>query len=305
MNNQLGDRMKYYEKLGATEYMMPDLPVIVRLDGRAFHSFTQGLTRPYDTRLVEMMVQTATAVAEEANARIAYTQSDEITLVLLAQGKSQLLFNGRRDKLNSVLAATASVHFNKLLPQFIPEKAGKVPVFDCRSFTVPSTQAVADCLLWREMDATRNAISAAAHAHFSHRSLQNYNCNEMQERLFREKGINFNDYPRFFKRGTYIQRRKISVPFTAEEIAKLPAKHAARTNPGLLVERQRYVILQDMPRITQVLNVSGVVFDGEEPFACNIEAFDKMLSCVECGQPTMHAGDTCYTCCQKSTSDCD
>ena len=103
MGDDLGDRMKRYE---GGDTFMPLLPVLVRLDGKNFSNFTKGLERPYDERLSKLMVATATVLAEETNAAIAYTQSDEITLVLFSSCfKSQIYFNGKASKVISILAA--------------------------------------------------------------------------------------------------------------------------------------------------------------------------------------------------------
>lgn len=103
----------------------------------------------------------------------------------------------------------------------------------------------------------------AARAVYSDKELHKKHGGQQQEMLF-QKGINWNDYPSFFKRGTYYQRRKVSREFTADELELLPAKHEARTNPDLLVERQEYVQLEMRP-FGQVANRTAVVFCGAEP----------------------------------------
>lgn len=265
MEDTLGDRMKQYERIGATERLMPGLPVIVRLDGRSFHSFTHGLRRPYDDRLSSLMQATTIHLAEESSARIAYTQSDEITLLLHSDDhKSQIYFDGKRDKIISVLAGVAAVHFNRLLPHAIPEKASSMAIFDARAFSLPSKQEAVNCLVWREQDAVRNSISMAAQHYFSHRELQGVNCNHMQEMLHSLAGINWNDYPDFFKRGRYTQRRTVYAAFSALELARLPPKHDAHRDPGLLIQRREFAEIT-MPRLTQITNQIDVLFNGAVP----------------------------------------
>ena len=259
--DSLGDRMKFYERVGAVEKFMPTLPVIVRLDGRAFHSFTKGLKRPYDIGMSRLMIDTTKYLVEITNAVIGYTQSDEITLILYSSTfASQIYFDGRRDKINSILSASASVFFNKY--NKLNDKTG---LFDCRSYQVPNRVEAINTLIWREQDATRNSIQMAGQSVYSHKELQGKSCNEIQEMLW-QKGINWNEYPSFFKRGTYYQRKynDVSVTFTKEELDKLPEKHHARTNPGIQIYRTEFREIE-MPPIMQVENKEGVVFHGETP----------------------------------------
>lgn len=262
--DSLGDRMKGFES-GREVELFKNLPIICRLDGKAFHTFTRGLERPYDKRLTDLMVETTKFLVAETNAVIGYTQSDEISLVLYsAEPKSQVYFDGRKSKILSILAATASVFFNRELPKFLPEKATAFPLFDCRVFNVPSKVEAVNCLIWRELDATRNSVSMAAQHYFSHKKLHGVSCNNMQEMLFTQKGVNWNDYPAFFKRGTYVQRRKSFIKFSAAELEKLPPLHEARTNPDLVVERSEVVIM-DTPPLTKVVNREDFVFSGAPP----------------------------------------
>jgi len=113
------------------------------------------------------------------------------------------------------------------------------------------------------LDATRNSISSAARAVFSHKEVLKKKGCDLMEMLF-QKGINWNDYPAFFKRGTYVQRREVIRKFTADEISKLPPKHAARTTPSLIYTRHDVSILE-MPPILKVLNQEEVVFKGADP----------------------------------------
>lgn len=222
----LGDRMKMYEQPSTSRKAFKGQPLIVRLDGKSFHTFTKGLLRPYDQRLSDLMVEVTRALVDRFQAKVGYTQSDEITLVWYVQphDTAEYPFDGRFQKMESLLAGFASAIFNVLLPQRIPEKAGSMPIFDARAFVVPTIKEAYHAILWRQQDATKNAISMAAHTHFSHKSLQGLHGAEMQDRLFKEKGINFNDYPAFFKRGTFVKRFKTVKPVDDELAAKLAAK---------------------------------------------------------------------------------
>lgn len=263
--DELGDRMKSYENAGAGLKLMPLLPVMARIDGRSFHSFTRGLTRPYDERLSRMLIDTTKWLVQETNAVMGYCQSDEISLCFYASDPAvQIFFDGRHSKMTSQLAALTSVYFFRLTQERLGvEYAAKMPTFDARVWNVPNKVEATNCFLWREWDATKNSISMATRDLYSHQALDGKNGKDMQEMLF-QKGVNWNDYPAFFKRGTYIQRRVVSKPFTAVELDALPLKHNARINPGLVVERSEYRELE-MPPLGRVTNRVNVIFDGAEP----------------------------------------
>lgn len=233
----LGDRMKMYEQPSTSRKAFKGQPLIVRLDGKSFHTFTKGLQRPYDKRLSDLMVETTKALVERFQAKVGYTQSDEITLVWYVQphDTAEYPFDGRFQKLESLTAAYATAQFNFMLKDYLPEKEGVLPIFDARAFVVPTIKEAYHAVLWRQQDATKNAISMAAHTYFSHRSLQGQDGPTMQERLFTEKGINFNDYPAFFKRGTFVKRHKVKKLLSAEELAAIP--EAFRPAFGQEVER--------------------------------------------------------------------
>lgn len=261
----LGDRMKWYEKRYA-HHMMPMIPVIARVDGRSFHSFTKGLTRPYDERLSRLMIETTKFLVEQTNARCGYTQSDEISLVWLAEDPSaEIFFDGKLSKMCSVVGSLTSVYFNRICGEFLPEKRHLMPVFDNRVWEVPVLYEACNYFIWREQDATRNSIQMAAQSVFSHKDIQGKNNSELQEMLFSEHGINWNDYPSFFKRGTYVRRRVVEERgFTASELAALPPKHHAHQNPDLKVKRT-VVMAEEFPQLTQMINREEVIFHGEEP----------------------------------------
>lgn len=267
MRDDFGDRMKLYEKAEAGRRFMPKLPILARLDGRAFHSFCRGLDRPFDTKFMELMVAVTRFLVDESGAIVGYHQSDEITLLWYsADPKSQVFFDGRVMKMTSILAAMATAKFNQLLPEYLSKKAHLLPTFDCRVWQVPTLEEAANVFLWREQDATRNSIQLAGQSHFSHKQLHRKNAKQIQEMLFQEHGINWStEYPAWAKRGTWVRHVRIVRPFSAEEIEKLPAKHEARSNPDLVVERWRTQEFTLDYKFASVSNRVGVVFDGEDP----------------------------------------
>ncbi len=266
MIDNLGDRQKLYEGMESDRRLMPRLPALARLDGRAFHTFTRGLERPFDCSMSTAMQMTTRWLVHETNANVGYTQSDEITLAWYTDDpKSQIFFDGRIMKMTSQLAALCSVYFNEVVRSTsLEQKAKQRPTFDCRVWNTPTLDEAANVFVWREWDATKNSISMAAQHYFSANELHNKHTGDMQEMLFNKHGVNWNNYPDFFKRGSYYQRKKVAIPFTTEELERLPPKHAARTNPELLVERHVVQHLA-LPPITKVTNREAVLFFGADP----------------------------------------
>ena len=263
-STQIGDRMKLYERQEGRR-VLPLLPVLARLDGKAFHSFCRGLDRPFDEGFSKLMRATTEHLVKESNAIIGYTQSDEISLLWHSQEiKSQIFMDGRLQKMVSILAAMATAYFNRHLPELLPQKAHTLPLFDCRVWTVPNREEAVNTLIWREQDATRNSISMAAQAEFSHKELHKISTKQMQEKLWQERQINWNDYPRRFKRGSYIRKRRVQRPFTVQELELLPPKLAARQNPELIVERWQ-IQEEEFPTLSRITNRVEVIFEGAEP----------------------------------------
>lgn len=265
MPDDLGDRLKELEAAEAQRRLMPLLPVIARIDGRCFSNFTQGLDRPYDVRMCQAMVETTKFLVSETNARVGYTQSDELTLVWYEDNyKSQIFFDRRIQKMCSQLAALASVFFYEYVrSNFPPEYAKKLPTFDARIWNVPILEEAANAVLWRSQDALKNSINSATRCYYSAKEMHKKSCKQMQEMLWK-KGINWNDYPAFFKRGTYVLRREVKRKFDPILDADLPEKHNARKNPDF--EFSRSVIQAvEMPILSTITNRIEVLFFGAEP----------------------------------------
>lgn len=205
-HDALGTRMKENYELRTRTLLPRRTWTVIRLDGKAFHTYTRGLERPWDHRLAEDMARTAEFLCEQIQGcRLAYTQSDEITLVLtdFASPQTQAWLDGNVQKIVSISASMATAQFNTLRPG-----AAGFPLafFDSRAFTIPDPVEVRNMLIWRQLDATRNSISMAAQAQFSHKELHGKDGNQMQEMLFAQKGINWNEYPEKFKRGTLVRQ---------------------------------------------------------------------------------------------------
>ena len=170
------------------------------------------------------------------------------------------MFAGRFQKLSSILAATASAYFTRLADTRIPEKINELPTFDCRVWQVPNRQEAANTFYWRELDATKNAISMAAHAHFPHKSLHGINGSEKQEMLWSKKGINFNDYPVFFKRGVYAKRVAVRRALDAETLEKIPEDR--RPVDGMVTRTE--IQEMDWPACNRIANYMALIYGFQD-----------------------------------------
>ena len=163
----------------------------------------------------------------------------------------------------SDLASMASVFFNSKLAEYLPEKKDKMPRFDCRVFSVPTLSEAVNAFYWREKDATKNSISMASQAFYSPSQLLGKHSGEKQEMIF-QKGVNWNDYPSFFKRGTYVTRKRVLSKMTETELESLPPKHNARKDPNLVIER--WVIDKvDLPPLSKIKNKVDVIIYCKDP----------------------------------------
>ena len=237
VKDELGTRMKeFYEGVPKTR-LVRRMPVAIRIDGKAFHTFTRGFQKPFDEILVKSMQDTMKYLCENIQGCVlGYTQSDEITLILVDYQNlnSCAWFDYEVQKMCSISASMATMAFNKafasnvakqskrLYSEYLEEKdasyidtleiaMNKGAMFDARCFNIPKEEA-ANLIYWRQLDATRNSIQMVGQANFSHKELQNKSCNMIQEMLFAEKGINWNDYPTYLKRGSCCIKTTIQNP---------------------------------------------------------------------------------------------
>lgn len=232
----LGDRLKAQERVEAGRKADKTKPLMCRLDGKAFHTFTRGLKRPYDTRLSNLMIDTTKYLVEHTHANLGYTQSDEISLVWLPRDDVlfEYMYDGKFQKLTSVLASIAGAYFCRELAKRLPEKAEALPVFDARVWNVPDTRDAFLNFVWRQDDAIKNSISMAAQARFSHKTLHGLG-SEKKKDMLRDALVPWEHEPQFFKMGTFVQRVTKKVGLSEEQLAKIPEKH--RPLPGTLVDR--------------------------------------------------------------------
>jgi len=259
---KLADRMKIYESQLTKQTLIPGLPILVRLDGKNFSKFTKGLERPFDERLSKLMVETTKYLVKETNANAGYTGSDEITLVYYTSDyKIQPFYNGKIYKIITDLAAMCSVFFYSKLGEYLPEKENIIIRFDARVWNTPTLIEATNSFLDREYATTKNSISIAAETLYSPNELKYKNGSEKQEMMF-QKGVNWNDYPSFYKRGTYIQKKIKEDKLDIEDIELLPEKHAARQNPDMIIKRNVIVEL-DLPPLSKIKNKVDVLIFGK------------------------------------------
>lgn len=223
----LGDYLKSLE-VECGRKADPYLPMVARLDGKCFSRFTKGLKRPYDERFVNLMVETTKYLVQESEALLGFCQSDEITLHWYLDkehfSNREFWFDGRFQKIASVLASTAGSFFSANLPKYLPERVGTYPAFDCRADNLPSLEAVCDNYLWRSLDCQRNSVSMMAHHYFPHAELQNVSLKEMKE-LLRKNGTPWEEQPDFFRFGTYVARKRFQVYPDDESMKDIPEQY--------------------------------------------------------------------------------
>lgn len=231
VHDDLGKRMKeFYEKPAQTK-LIRRMPVAIRIDGKAFHTFTKGFQKPFDNVLIKTMQETTKYLCENIqNCIFGFTQSDEITLILVdyKELNTSAWFDYEVQKLCSISASMATMAFNKFFENNVDDyrfrkwdgvskyeegteeyiktllkAVEKGAMFDARCFNIPKEE-VTNLIYWRQLDATRNSIQMVGQANFSHKELQNKSCNMIQDMLHEQKGINWNDYPTVCKRGTAV-----------------------------------------------------------------------------------------------------
>lgn len=229
MKDSLGDRMKSFYESRTKHFLPRRTYTIIRIDGKAFHTFTRGLKRPFDAGLIDDMNMTTLQLCKQVQGcKFGYVQSDEISLLLTDFDKlgTAAWFDGSVQKMTSVSASIATEQFNnyriaRAISDYSMDKANerksmfnlidecifkiRTAQFDSRVFTIPSAMEVENYFIWRQQDCTRNSISSVAQSLYSHKELEGVNTGGMQELIF-QKGINWNDYSAREKRGGFIYR---------------------------------------------------------------------------------------------------
>lgn len=252
INDELGKRMKeYYEQVPKIR-LVRRTPVAIRLDGKAFHTFTRGFKKPFDEILIKTMQETMKKLCENIQGCIlGYTQSDEITLILQDYKTldTAAWFDYEVQKMCSIASSMCTLYFNQIFRTNVNEYcAGKQmddyqktlclardkgAMFDARVFNIPKEE-VTNLIYWRQLDATRNSIQMVGQANFSHKELQNKSCNMIQDMLMTEKGINWNDFPAYQKRGSCCIKKYYTI--------------GDPDDPELLYTRSQWIVDLNIPK---------------------------------------------------------
>lgn len=280
----LGDRMKNnYENI-SRYYLTRRMPVIIRIDGKAFHTFTRGFKKPFDDIFVKTMQDTMKYLCENIQGGVlGYTQSDEISLVLVdyAELTANAWFGNNLQKMCSVSASMATLAFNKFFSgrvqefmydccdefgdDVLPEKQNdyelahnvyfkkfNAAMFDSRVFTIPKEE-VCNYLIWRQQDATRNSIQSVGQANFSQKELHGKSCNNIQDMLILQKSINWNDYSTTLKRGSCCI--KVDDGLTEYDETGNICGYTQRSK--WIIDNEIPIFSQDRNYIEKLINVGG------------------------------------------------
>ena len=263
VHDELGIRMKtYYEQIPKTR-LMRRTPVAIRIDGKAFHTFTRGFQKPFDEVLVKSMQDTMKYLCENIQGCVlGYMQSDEITLILVDYNNlnSAAWLDYEVQKMCSIAASMATFEFNRRfesnfcdwsrdndlrvsdeyfayteenqkLEDAYVDAVQRGAMFDARVFNIPKEE-VTNLVYWRQLDATRNSIQMVGQANFSHNELQNKSCNMIQDMLMTQKGINWNDTPTHLKRGSCCIKMDIPVD------SMVNGEHKVTERPHWIVDKE-------------------------------------------------------------------
>lgn len=238
VHDDLGTRMKTFYENASKTYLMHRCPVAIRLDGRAFHTFTKGFQKPFDEILMKSMQKTMQYLCKNIQGCVfGYTQSDEITLILVDYKNltSTAWFNYDVQKVCSIAASMATMAFNNIFSKYVrgfdlalayndngidteenrklweiyTKAINKGAMFDARCFNIPKEE-VANLIYWRQLDAIRNSVQATGQANFSHKELQGKSCADIKEML-KEKGVDWNSLPLEFQRGSCCVRNAVAI----------------------------------------------------------------------------------------------
>lgn len=276
----IGNRMKNnYENI-TRYYLTRRIPVIIRIDGKAFHTFTRGFKKPFDDVLVKTMQDTMKYLCENIQGCVlGYTQSDEISLVLTdyAELTTDAWFGNNLQKMCSVSASMATLTFNKAFndnivkyidnnldadcgvtkdlteyTKILINARNKGAMFDSRVFTIPKEE-VCNALIWRQQDATRNSILSVGQANFSQKELHGKSCNNIQDMLMTQKGINWNDYSTTLKRGSCCIKADDSLT-EYDEVGNI-CGYIKRSK--WVIDNEIPIFSQDRNYIERLINVGG------------------------------------------------
>lgn len=284
-NTALTQRMKkYYEEVPKTK-LVRKIPVCIRLDGKAFHTFLKGFQKPFDDIFIKTMQDTMKYLCQNIQGCVlGYTQSDEISLILIDYQKltTSAWFDYEVQKICSVSASMATMVFNRAFEKNVEAESHvftdewldngeynpnykskeledlwlthkkaleKGAMFDSRCFNIPKEE-VANLIFWRQFDASKNSVQMVGQAYCTQEELNNKNTNQIQDMLITQKGINWNDYPTYQKRGSCCIKRKFWIDkndgckFSEEYSCEL---EKAGVNSDNAIKKTEWIIDKNIP----------------------------------------------------------
>lgn len=266
MQDKLGDYCKRFENYNST-HVIPGLPVYVRLDGRSFHTFTKYMKKPFDEKLTQAMRLTARQLVDEWDCKLAYVQSDEISLIFddYSDLEAFPFFNGKTSKLLSTLASSCTAKFADITHAWRRDEdengflvdISPAPQFDCRIWQAPKEYSV-KYLIWRQDDAIRNSVNMLYYHHLPE-IMHDVN-NRTKLEILDSMGIKWSEVDICNQRGSFFAKRFYRKTFKTDEIESLPPKHRARTRPNLGVWRCGTTELV-LPPVRSITNLEKVIFN--------------------------------------------
>nr|WP_250807740.1 tRNA(His) guanylyltransferase Thg1 family protein [Neorhizobium tomejilense] len=284
-DDALGDCLKALEAVETERCVVPGDCVMVRVDGMTFSNFTSSMDKPYDLGMADAMKATAAALLNDFSAAFVYTQSDEITLVF---SPDKIPFDGRLQKIATACAGKATSHFRGEMAKRILDHVESVaaagmsaseaismirklgarderlaPAFDGRAISTTPEMA-AKFLVWREIDARRNAALGAGRAVFTQSQLGGKSPGDIKDMLL-AAGIDFYEaYCNHFRRGTLMRKRQVEMTLTEEELLRIP-EHVRDSKRGQTFSRSKIVEVEDRPPFYVIDNITEFALDDDEP----------------------------------------
>lgn len=246
--DDLGDRIKNHYERRYRHYLPRRSYTIIRVDGRAFHTFTAGCKRPFDEELIADMNAVAISLCEKiTGAQFAFVQSDEVSVLVtdFQSLQTEAWFDNNQSKLESLSASIATTAFNRSrLTRSVRrdgvaamESATAWAEFDSRAFSITDVNEVANVFVWRQLDATRNSVQMVAHAHFRSEELEGLNIDQLQEMLWTRRGINWNDLDPMLKRGRFVEKQSVTADVAYSD------RQTGETRVAVAVERSQWVVV--------------------------------------------------------------
>lgn len=263
-DDALGDMLKAIENRENQRRAGEDDAVMVRVDGIGFSKLTSDMAKPYDEDMASCMSYAAARLVSHFNPALAYTQSDEITLIFAPD--AQIPYGGRLMKLASSAAAKAS---SFLLVALMEKKAveygdliRRAPAFDGRA-VASSPATAAKFLVWRELDARRNAALGAGRSRFPQPRLHGKTPAQIK-RMLRDDGLDFDSLPAHFRHGTILRKREVRMTLSEAELERIPEPHRSRKR-GEVFTRSRIVEDSGFPPMYLIENLEEFVFADVAP----------------------------------------